>query len=159
MSIPSKSNAIIPQNQREGNLYQEILTSLMSLKLDVSSQQQHSIGSPPAPLMSSRPFFYHPLSSKSDNSRTKFYSKKRLDNRFKYNPKYNYRINRRESHIQHETCKCTAKLTNDTATNVRITSTAQKIAIRREECETMLTNDQNSFDIDVTTDAEMIELS
>ena len=159
MPIPSKSNAIISQHQLEENLYQEILTSLMSLKLDVSSQQQYIIAAPPAPLMSLRPFLYHSSSSKSNNLRTKFYRKKRVYNRFKYNPKYHYRIDRRESHRHRQTCKYTAKLTIETTTNVKAASTVQKVASRREQCETVLTSNENSHDIYIATDIETTELS
>lgn len=158
MSIPTNSNAVIPQHQRQQNLYQEILPSLMSLKLDLSLQGQYSNGSPPASIMSLRSVFHHSSSSKSNNSRTKFWSKKRIYNRSKYNPKYNYRIDRRESRRRRQTCESTAKSTNDTATNVTATSTAQKVPSRREECETMITDDTYPFDIDITAGIEMMEL-
>ncbi len=131
----------------------------MSLEFDLSLQQQYSIGSAPAPLMSLRSPFHHSASSKSNNSRKKFCSKKRIHNRFKYNPKYHYRIDRRESPRRRQTCKSTAKFTNDTATNIRATSPAQKVASRREDCETMLINGENPHDIYIAADTEMIELS
>ena len=131
----------------------------MSLQLDLPFHQQYNTESNPVPLMSLLLPCYHSPTTESNNTRTKFYSKKHVCNHFNRKQKYRHRISRYESYKRRQTYKPNPKFINNSAMNLRTTAMTQNETNGPEKYKTTSIIHENSFDIYIAIDTEMIELS